>query len=161
MCQIFRKWPRITAFPPRINMKYKSLVGFNPNLSSNWWLGSFYKVGIILPPSQPFPLLSLLSPIRVCSVVLNELNLLHEPRKLRSSNKCCSHFHLTWSTGGPRISWFLVPKSNHEMWGSWIPRTVFSIKPQNGSKKAHFLSLFFIKFWFFIPIQIVFPSLHS
>ena len=32
------------------------------------------------------------------------------------------------NTEGPRISWFLVPKSN-EMRGSWIPRTVFSIKP--------------------------------
>ena len=39
------------------------------------------------------------------------------------------------ATGGPRISWFLVPKSNHEMRGSWIPRTVVSVKPQNGSKK--------------------------
>ena len=38
-------------------------------------------------------------------------------------------------TGGPRILWFLVPKSNDEMRGSWILRTVFSVKPQNGSKK--------------------------
>ena len=39
------------------------------------------------------------------------------------------------NTGGPPISWFLVPKSNHEMRGTWIMRTVFSVKPQNGSKK--------------------------
>ena len=32
------------------------------------------------------------------------------------------------NTGGPRNLWFLVPKSNHEMWRSWIPRTVFSVK---------------------------------
>ena len=38
-------------------------------------------------------------------------------------------------TGGPRISWFLVPNGNPEMRGSWIPGTVFSIKPQNGSKE--------------------------
>ena len=38
-------------------------------------------------------------------------------------------------TGGPRISWFLVPKSNHEMGGSWIPMNVFILKPQNKSKK--------------------------
>ena len=35
------------------------------------------------------------------------------------------------NTGGPRILWFLVPKSNHEMWGSCIPRTVLSVKAQN------------------------------
>ena len=44
---------------------------------------------------------------------------------------------------------FLVPKSNHEMRGSWIPRTVFSVKPKNESQKIHFLSLFFMKYWFF------------
>ena len=38
-------------------------------------------------------------------------------------------------TGGPRISWFLVPNGNPEMRGSWIPGTVFSIKPKNGSKE--------------------------
>ena len=27
------------------------------------------------------------------------------------------------------ISWFMVPEGFHEMWGSWIPRTVFSVKP--------------------------------
>ena len=27
-------------------------------------------------------------------------------------------------TGGPRNLWFLVPKSNHELWISWILRTV-------------------------------------
>ena len=32
-------------------------------------------------------------------------------------------------TGGPHISWFLVPKGYHEMQGSWIPRTVFSVNP--------------------------------
>ena len=31
-------------------------------------------------------------------------------------------------TGGPHISWFLVPKGYHEMRGSWILRTVFSVK---------------------------------
>ena len=65
--------------------------------------------------------------------------------------------------GGPRILWFLVPNSNLEMWGSWIPRTVFSVKPQNGSKK--FLKstfwAFFHEILIFFPIQIVFPSLHS
>ena len=35
--------------------------------------------------------------------------------------------------GGPRILWFLVPMGNHEMRGSWIPGTVFSVKPQNAS----------------------------
>ena len=49
--------------------------------------------------------------------------------------------------GGPRISWFLVPNSNHEMRGSWIPRTVFSVKPQNGSKK-----IWKSTFWAFFPL---------
>ena len=51
------------------------------------------------------------------------------PPKLQSTGG-----HFNSSTGGPCISWFLVPKSN-QMRGSWIPRTVFSIKPQNVSKK--------------------------
>ena len=38
------------------------------------------------------------------------------------------------TTGGPRISWFLVPNGYHEMGGSWIPRTILSVKSQNGSK---------------------------
>ena len=44
-----------------------------------------------------------------------------------------------------------------------IPRTVFSVKPQNGSKKfikSTFWAFFSWNFDFF-PIQIVFPSLHS
>ena len=60
------------------------------------------------------------------------------------------------STGGPRISWFLVPKGNHEMRGSWIPRTVFSVKPQNGSKsflKSTFWA-FFHEILIFSPIEI-------
>ena len=59
-------------------------------------------------------------------------------------------------TGGPRISWFLVPKGNHEMRGSWIPRTVFSVKPQNGSKsflKSTFWAFFSWNFNF-SPIEI-------
>ena len=46
------------------------------------------------------------------------------------------------TTGGPCISWFLVPRGNHEMQGSWIPGTV---KPQIGSKnflKSTFLANF-------------------
>ena len=64
--------------------------------------------------------------------------------------------YLFTNTGGPCISWFLVPMSNHEMRESWIPRTVFSVKPQNGSKiflKSTFwvffsrnLGLFFLLF---------------
>ena len=36
LCQILWKWPQINAFLPRINMEYKSLVGFklDANLSS-------------------------------------------------------------------------------------------------------------------------------
>ena len=49
-------------------------------------------------------------------------------------------------TRGPRISWFLVPKSNHEMQGSWIPRSVFSVKPQNGFQK-----IWKSTFWAFFP----------
>ena len=55
-------------------------------------------------------------------------------------------------TGGPRISWFLVPNGYHEMRGSWIPRTVFSVKPQNGSKsflKSTFWAFFSWNFDFF------------
>ena len=49
---------------------------------------------------------------------------------------CITHLkNFNVCTGGPHISWFLVPKGYHEMRGSWIPRTVFSIKPKNGSKK--------------------------
>ena len=57
-------------------------------------------------------------------------------------------------TGGPCILWFSVPKSNHEMRGSWIPRTVFSVKPQNGSKS-------FLKstFWAFFHEILIFPLL--
>ena len=39
-----------------------------------------------------------------------------------------------YSTGGTHISWFFLPKCNHEMRGSWIPGTVCCVKPQNGSK---------------------------
>ena len=39
------------------------------------------------------------------------------------------------TTRVPRMLWFLDPKSNHETRWLWIPRTVFSVKPQNGSKK--------------------------
>ena len=66
-------------------------------------------------------------------------------------------FFWNHNTGGSRISWFLVPNGNHEMRGSWIPRTVFSVKPHNGYKKIWkftFLSLFF-------PIQIAFSSLYA
>ena len=65
-------------------------------------------------------------------------------------------------TEGPRILWFLVLKRNHEMQGSWILRTVFSLRPQNRSKKIlkSFSSLFFMKFWFF-PIKKAFPNLHA
>ena len=55
-------------------------------------------------------------------------------------------------TGGPRISWFLVLKGNHEKWGSWIPRTVFNIKLQNGSiqiQKSTFWAFFSWNFDFF------------
>ena len=57
-------------------------------------------------------------------------------------------------TGG--FSWFLVPKGNHEMRGSWIQWTVFSLKPQNGSKKfskVYFLSLFSWKFDVFLTLR--------
>ena len=66
----------------------------------------------------------------------------------------CSTNPLT--TGGPHISWFLVPNGNHEMRGSWIPRTVFSVKPQNGSKsflKSTFWAFFSWNFNF-SPIEI-------
>jgi hypothetical protein len=64
--------------------------------------------------------------------------------------------HSAGYTGGPRISWFLVPNGNHEMRGSWIPRIVFSVKPQNGSKsflKSTFWALFSWNFDF-SPIEI-------
>ena len=40
------------------------------------------------------------------------------------------------NTGGPRISWFFVPKDNHEMQGSWLPGTVFSVKWQEVSSSS-------------------------
>ena len=43
-----------------------------------------------------------------------------------------AHFLLQ---GRPHISWFLVQNGYQEMRGSWIPRSVFSVKFQNGSKK--------------------------
>ena len=56
--------------------------------------------------------------------------------------------------GGPRISWFLVP---------WIPGTVFSEKPQIGSKSSVFKSplfeSFFMKLLCFSPNEIPFLSL--
>ena len=52
-----------------------------------------------------------------------------------------------YCTGGPRILWLLFPKNNHEMPGSWILRTVCSVKPQNGSKNI--FEPISIKFWFF------------
>ena len=61
-------------------------------------------------------------------------NLCKEGEKMKN-NKQGTSFIREMSTGGPRILWFLVPKSNHEMRGSWILRTVFSVKPQNGSQK--------------------------
>ena len=68
----------------------------------------------------------------------------------------CSYFNIKKvCTGGPCISWFLVPKSNHEIWGSWIPRTVFSIKTQNGSKK-----ILMSTFWAFFH-EILFFSLFK
>ena len=66
-------------------------------------------------------------------------------------------FFWNHNTGGSRISWFLVPNGNHEMRGSWIPRTVFSVKPQNGSKsflKSTFWAFFHEILIFFSPIVI-------
>ena len=40
-----------------------------------------------------------------------------------------NQLELNSKEGGPCILWFLVPKGNHEMQGSWIPGTVFSVKP--------------------------------
>jgi hypothetical protein len=88
------------------------------------------------------------------------------PRKIRREHFTLSHFMklhcLDWGsmvespvTGGLGISWFLVHKNNHEMRGSWIPRTVFSVKPQNGSKKilkSTFWTFFLWNFDFF-PIE--------
>ena len=67
-------------------------------------------------------------------------NVQKEPKNYNKSSSFQWHHKLgtfchTYCTGGPRILWFLVPESNHEMRGSWIPRTVFSVKPHNGSKK--------------------------
>jgi hypothetical protein len=55
-------------------------------------------------------------------------------------------------------------KSNHEMHGSWISRTVFSVKPENGSKKvlkATIWAFFSWNFDFFSPIQIAFSTPHG
>ena len=41
---------------------------------------------------------------------------------------------LVSDTGGPRISWFLVPRGIPKCEESRNPRTLISIKPQNGSK---------------------------
>jgi hypothetical protein len=62
--------------------------------------------------------------------------------------------------GGPSISWFLVPKSNHEMRGSWIPGTVYSVKPQNGSKSFQ-KSTFWAFFHDFSYWNIIFKSIVS
>ena len=58
--------------------------------------------------------------------------------------------------------WFLVPKCNHEMQGSWILGTVFSVKPRNGSKsfqKSTFWALFHEILMFF-PIETAFSSVQ-
>jgi hypothetical protein len=62
---------------------------------------------------------------------------IRSPPFLARSTVICNHkiglkttFEMIWD---PRISWFLVPKGCYEMRASWIPRTVFSIKPKNGS----------------------------
>ena len=63
---------------------------------------------------------------------------------------CCLFWTCVSNTGGPRILWFLVPNGYHEMQGSWIPRTILSVKSKNGSKnfpKSLFL-LIFMKFQF-------------
>ena len=63
------------------------------------------------------------------------------------------------NAGGPRISWFLVPKSNHEMWGSWTPGTVLSVKPRYGSKssqKSTFWAFFCEILIAFFPIETAF-----
>ena len=79
------------------------------------------------------------------------------------SSKLTTYKQKFWCTGGPRTSWFLVPKSNHEMQGSWIPRTVSSAKPQNRSKKIIKFIFWAFSSWNFdfFPIQIAFPSLHA
>ena len=48
-------------------------------------------------------------------------------------------------TGGPRISWFLVPKWYHEIWGSRILKTFLVLNPKLGPKnflKSTFLASF-------------------
>ena len=48
-------------------------------------------------------------------------------------------------TGGPRISWFLVPKGDHEIRGSRILKPSLVLKSQIGSKiflKSPFLTIF-------------------
>ena len=75
---------------------------------------------------------------------------------IRASEKSREVFATPAYTGGPHISWFLVPNGNHEMRGSWIPKTVFSVKPQNGSKsflKSTFWAFFSWNFDF-SPIEI-------
>ena len=55
------------------------------------------------------------------------------------------HFFNFSNTGGPRISWFLVPKPSHEIRGSRIVKLFLSIKYQIGSKsflKSTFLAIF-------------------
>jgi hypothetical protein len=82
---------------------------------------------------------------------------------LSPPHKCCNE-NGTRCYRRSRILWFLVPKSNHEMQESRIPRTIFSVKPQNGSQKflkSTFWAFFLWNFEFFFPIQIVLKSLHS
>ena len=57
------------------------------------------------------------------------------------------------NTGGPHISWLLVTKSNHEMRGSWIPWTFFSVKPNTMSKR---FQAFFHEFFFLLSVKIAF-----
>ena len=38
------------------------------------------------------------------------------------------------NTGGPRISWFLVPKGCHEIRGSWILKPILVLNPKLGPK---------------------------
>ena len=55
------------------------------------------------------------------------------------------------STGNGHISWFMVPKCNHEIRGSRIVGTLFSIKPQNcvqNFSNIHYFKLIFTKFQF-------------
>ena len=56
----------------------------------------------------------------------------------------------------PAFCDFLVPKSNHEMGWSWIPRTLFSVKPHNGLKR-------FLKstFWVFFHEILIFFHIET